>query len=403
MHEKATKPNKRGGRNEETTLDNIKWHMKIWFDYLGDLKPAINFKQATYNGHLEPLKKTLLTDPEDWISPASYNLYYLTWRSFYDYCEKQNHPTMMKFPAKVEINNKSKDNFNTDNDLLAHTRDRNAKSRSKYASNEIDPGLEVTESRTDQAHHFINLKQFAKLASALGDIDPVYEAIAHAMLQTGLRAGGAMQIPAGPCRQNPNWLRTKELTHSREEYQELTYLPKGKKHLKKCLFFTETMEFIQDIYIDQYYEERCNKYEEKYGEKPPNSLLWMNENGKPIKYHDIQSAFSDASEVIGFKVTSQYMRHTFATYVVLNWFNANNIEVSINALKDVHYAVKDQLGHSGLESTEVYIRTLLRVKAKAWLPNLIPSLKKKAEGNMPLNVQEKINSVFFSTACNSQA
>ncbi|EGQ8084607.1 TPA: site-specific integrase [Vibrio parahaemolyticus] len=97
----------------------------------------------------------------------------------------------------------------------------------------------------------------------------------------------------------------------------------------------------------------------------------------------------------GIKVTSHYLRHTFATYVVLNWFNANGLQASLAATKDVHYSVKDQLGHSSIDSTEVYIRTLLRVKAVAWRPKLIPSLEKKTDENMPQNVQEKINSVFF--------
>lgn len=397
MYAMATGPSKRGGTREEATLNNIKWRMKIWFDFLGDQDPVVNFKQATYKGHLEPLKNCLLHDPEDSVTPDTYNQYYSTWRSFYEYCEDHRIPTMMKFPAKLEADPKSK-RYSTDHDLLAHTRDRSAAARTKAGSTGKDLGMEVTESHTDQAHHFINLNQFAKLASALGDIDPVYEAIAHAMLQTGLRVGGVLQVPAGPCRQNPNWLRAKELTIEGQEYQEFIYLPKGKKALKKCMFATETMEFIHDIYISQHYEERCNKYKSKHGEAPPNSLLWMNKNGKPIKYHDIQNAFTEASETIGFKVTSHYLRHTFATYVVLNWFKANGLQPSLAATKDVHYAVKDQLGHKSCDTTEIYIRTLLRVKAKAWLPKLIPSLKKKVEENMPLSVQEKINSVFFSRA-----
>ncbi len=398
MYAMATEPTKRGGKREEATLNNIKWIMKIWFDFLGDQNPPVNFKQATYKEHLETLKKCLLNDPEDSVTPETYNQYYSTWRSFYDYCDKNRISTMMKFPAKMETATKSKRNYDKDNDLLAHTRDSSTTTGSKTGSAGKDPGMEITESYMDQAHHFIDLNQFAALASELGDIDPVYEAIAHTMLQTGLRVGGVLQVPAGPCRQNPNWLRAKELSNEDLEYQEMTYLPKGKKKLKTCMFATETMDFIHNIYICQHYEERCNKYKAKHGEFPPNSLLWLNKNGKPIKYHDIQKAFTIASEAIGLKVTSHYLRHTFATYVVLNWFKANNLQPSLVATKDVHYAVKDQLGHKSFDTTEIYIRTLLRVKAKAWLPKLIPSLKKKAEENMALSVQEKINSVFFSTA-----
>ncbi|EJE4697181.1 TPA: hypothetical protein ACN310_004420 [Vibrio parahaemolyticus] len=52
-------------------------------------------------------------------------------------------------------------------------------------------------------------------------------------------------------------------------------------------------------------------------------------------------------------MTSLYLRHTFATYVVLNWCNANGLQASLAATKDVHYAVKDQLGHSSIDSTEL--------------------------------------------------
>ena len=399
MYAMATEPNKRGGRNEKATLDNIKWHMKMWFDFLGDLEPTVNFKHATYKGHLERFKKTLLKDPNDPVSPETYNAYYSTWRSFYEHCEKQGIPTLMRFPARLEPDKNAKHHMHgNSNDLLAHTRQRTATERRKSGSTGIDPGMEVTEAHTDQAHHFINLKQFEKLAEALGNIDPVYEAIAHSMLQSGLRVGGVLQLPAGPCRQNRNWLRAKELTNEGKEYQDFIYWPKGNKKLKTCMFMTETMEFVHEIYIRPHYEERSNKYEAKYGKKPPNDLLWMNENGKPIKYHDIQTAFQDASEAIGFKVTSHFMRHTFATYVVLNWFKANGLEPSIVATKDVHYAVKDQLGHKSFDSTEVYIRTLLRVKARAWLPKLVPSLKEKAEKNMAQEVLDKVNSVFYSRA-----
>lgn len=253
--------------------------------------------------------------------------------------------------------------------------------------------MEVEYGRTNYVDRFINLDQFTQLAKALGDIDPVFEAIAHAMLGTGLRVSGALQIPVGPCKLNKSWKRAAELKHAQQEFQDFYYVPKGGGS-KKCIFCTETMSFIQNIYVKDYYTERRDKYKSRHGELPSNEILWLNENGKPLKYHDICQAFADASKAIGLKVTSHFLRHTYATFVVWNWFKANDIKPSLTFLNDVYFAVKDQLGHDSPRSTELYIRTILRVKADVWLPKLIPSLTSSVEKNMREDVRNQLNSVF---------
>ena len=385
MHEMVFGRTKRGGRRTFETISNIKWHMKMWFDYLSDLNPPVSFADATYTLHLEAFRESLLNDPVDSIEPQSFNQYYGTWRSFYTFCASKGIPFLMEFPALVETRTGERKNNN--NYLLAHT-------HSHEVVSALDPGKEIVHSQTSYADKVINLQQFVELATALGEDDPVYEAIAHAMLQTGLRIEGVMQWPVGPGGNNKAWLRYAEMKHKEQGHQYLYYWPKGKKKIKKCLVMLETMESIHNIYVTKYYKDRYHKYEKRFGSPPPSDCLWLNKHGKPITKADVWSAFRKASKKIGFKVTPHVLRHTCATYIVWNYFKTNDIPVNIKFAQDVYYAVKDQLGHESIESTEIYIRTILKVQAEAWLPELTPSLKESANRNIPEKVQQKLARYF---------
>jgi site-specific recombinase XerD len=383
MHEMFFGRSTRGGRRERETISNIKWHMKMWFDYLGDLKPPVSFAEATHARHLQAFRESLLNGPSDPVKPISFNQYYGTWRSFYSFCALKGIPTLMEFPALVVTSSRERKN----NDLLAHT-------HSNKVVSTLDPGKEIVLSQTDYADRIINLEQFLALSTELGKDDPVYEAIAHAMLQTGLRIEGAMEWPVGPGGYNKGWLRYAEMKHKGLGHQYLHYWPKGNKMITKCLVMFETMESIHNIYIAKHYQDRYHKYEKRYDSPPLSSCLWLNKRGKPITKDDIWRAFRNASKRINLKVVPHFLRHTCATYIVWNYFKSNDMPVNIKFAQDVYYAVKDQLGHASIESTEIYIRTILKVQAEAWLPELTPSLKEKANRNIPEKVKQKLDRYF---------
>lgn len=383
MYHLGKTPTIRGSRREKTSLDTIKWHLKIWFDYLED--HGLYWRNVTYKEHLEPLRDYLI---DERISNLTYNQYYTSWRMFYEWCSGEGIATLMEFPALIELDTPKS---SKDDDMLAHSKQHKAKIKK-------DPGHEQVTKKTDFAESFVSIEKFITLVAALHDIDPVYAAIAYMMYGTGLRIGGVVQVPIGPCKLNPNWMLWAELKHEGLADQDLTYVPKGKKGHKKCMVPTHIMKLVHDTYIKPFYEERAQIYASKRqyggGKRPPSNLLWLNKNGKIIFANDIQKAFKIASKKIGFKVKPHFMRHSFATYVVLNYFKSIEMEPNSAFASDVHFAVKEQLGHSKITTTELYINTVNRVKAKVWLPKLTPLQESKIDKNISTEVRETILKIF---------
>lgn len=318
IHQRNT-PMKRGGRREKETLENMYSHMKIWLDYCADL--GLDFDSVTYEIHLEALRCTLR---ERGVEAESLNVYYRTWRNFYEWCDSQNLPHLMQFPAKQQIMGSG-----------GTARGGTGGTFRTLSTIEVDPGLDSVAIVTDYKEKVVNDAEFRLLADALIEIDPVFEKIAYMMVTTGVRVGGVTQFPIGANRQNPKWLRYPELHKTKRKFQNLVYIPKGGKRKLQCIVLTEALGVLHNEYITTIRKERVVLHQERYGVRSE-VPLWLNSHGKEVNKNDIWEAFRLASKKIGRRITPHFLRHTYASYVVYYYFKANGLTPSLAYAHDIH-------------------------------------------------------------------
>lgn len=366
---------KKGGCREPQTIINIYNHMKILFDYCADVQ--LRFDELTFDPYVTLLKKALLQRE---VKPQSLNLYYRTWRSFYEWCDLEGVPHIMVFPTKIlkNVPAGSSASFWKSSNLIA-----------------ADPGLESVEIVVDYKDCILNAVDYSALASELRKIDPVFEMIAFVMLTTGLRIGGVLQMPLGPDAKNKNWLRYPELLHRKAVFQKMNYIPKGGKRLLSCIVLTEALKVVYEQYIRSFHKGRGEIYLKK-NESKDIAPLWLNAKGKVIFSHDIWLAFRKASEVLGRRIVPHFLRHTYATYIIYNYFKAHSLKPNLAYAHDIHEQLRQQLGHSDLEVTKKYIKTIMRVEMEAWLPVLTPGVDQLINLSTPVEVMRNVKDFFES-------
>lgn len=370
-------PMKRGGRREKQTLENVYSHMKIWLDYCADL--GLGFDEVTYEVHLEALRRSLRGRG---VEAESLNVYYRTWRGFYEWCDSQSIPTLMQFPAKHKVVRNS--------DSGGQGTGRSF--RASWTA-DVDPGLDSVAVISDYKEKIVNSSEFKTFSDALSDIDPVFEKIAYMMVTTGLRVGGITQLPIGANRLNPQWLRYPELREKNRKFQELVYIPKGRKRKLKCIVLTEALAVLHEGYITTVRRVRVDLYREKH-KGQLDVPLWLNKHGKEVNKFDIWEAFRSASKRLGRRITPHFMRHTYASYVVYNYFKANGLSPSLAYAHDIHEQLRIQLGHSDMKTTYMYIRTVIRTKMEAWLPVLTPFMKQEIDTHLSGQVLATVTRFF---------
>lgn len=371
-------PMARGGRRESATIINNFKHLKMWFDCCVDL--GVGFEEATYEVHMGAFKKALM---DNGVSPQSINAYYRSWRAFYEWCEKEEIVCMIEFPPKNEIQY----GHHSNSSIVGS-------SRSSSRTKKVDPGLESEVHILDYKDVVLSNDEYAKLSAALTEIDPVFNYIGFMMVTTGLRVSGVVQIPLGSDARNPGWLRYPELEARGLPFQKLTYLPKGRKRLLRCLVLTEALKRLHCEYITGYRKQRLKVFAKRFPDE--SAPLWLNTHGKRVEFHDIWNAFREASKHVGRRVTPHHLRHTYATFVVYHYFKAHGLKPNLAYAHDIHEALRIQLGHQDIEVTKRYIRTVIRTEADAWLPVLTPHVNQVVQENMPAHVLASVSKFFES-------
>lgn len=365
----------RGGRREPTTIVNMSKHMKIWFDYCYDV--GVSFQEATYSLHLTVLQQALI---DRGVKPQSFNLYYMTWRVFYEWCDLVGIVHMMEFPPKVELRKPA----HGSNSLGINT-------TAPRPMGNKDPGLAPVTVLGDFKDVILNPAQYTRLAEQLRLIDPVYEMIAYSMVTSGLRIGGVMQIPVGANELNPHWLRFPELERTGAMFQKLIYVPKGKKRLLNCLVLTSSLKVVHEKYVKPLRSKRVKLYNSRFSNFAP---LWLTATGKQVFDFDVWAAFRKASSALGRQISPHHLRHTYATYVVYNYFKAHGLKPNLAYAHDIHEQLRLQLGHSDIDVTKRYIKTVIRTEMEAWLPVLTPLVLSEVEKDLPAYVMDSVTKFF---------
>jgi integrase len=232
--------------------------------------------------------------------------------------------------------------------------------------------LMVPSSPEELVFHALTKGEYEAFKSQLLKIDPVYAAIAEMGVESGLRISALLRDVTHEWFSN-TW---KSLNHggvTPEDLKDLPYINKGGKRLTARAPYRVAIE-IRNIYIAGYYTDRKNQNMLSKWQNEGNGL-WFREDGKPITYTDVMKAFRKASVEMGRTVgidsiTSHWLRHTFATWTIIDGVEQENKQRSDNNLLDLRrleptdvprllFWLEARLGHVSGKTTTRYITTAM--------------------------------------------
>ena len=149
------------------------------------------------------------------------------------------------------------------------------------------------------------------------------------------------------------------------------YIPKGGDEYKQYDLPLRVMQEINESYLVRTYNDRLYKYEQRCKRLGiainKNHPFWILESGKILEKHDIWKAFDTASNLMGrtsSKITPHWLRHTFATWTIMDVANAKNIPLENTGTTPnplLILALQQKLGHADASTTLRYIVTALQL------------------------------------------
>jgi integrase len=327
---------------------NLKWNEAIEND-IKIIRNAMlcwdsNNNKAYENYPYEPIKND------------SMNHKLNTWFKFYKYMDKISISNDMVLTTKRIRRFKPKG-------MLDHINKRFDSNENDY----IDTWtLKVKPSPKSLSYHALSRTEFAKLRQHLKNIDVVYEMLAVFMVETGLRIDAALNAPESDFK---GLLKLYANGKGLNDIAKRSYTAKG-GDIKQYDLPLRTIQEINDNYLMRVYHERMYMYEqrcEKLGHEINDEILWISSRGKEIKKHDVWTAFSDVSKLMGRTVntiTPHWLRHTFATWTIMDVANAKGIPLENTGITPnplLISALQQKLGHADAMTTMRYIATALKL------------------------------------------
>ncbi len=73
------------------------------------------------------------------------------------------------------------------------------------------------------------------------------------------------------------------------------------------------------------------------------------------------------------------LRHTGATHMLWNFCQIHKIEPDVRLATMFQEVLQEQLGHADLDTTRMYIRTIMKLKGRKTMPFIIPGNKKEID------------------------
>lgn len=340
----------------------------------------ISVEDATWDDHIQPLLE-LLSKEGEW-APETYNIRYTRWRDYFDYLISRGIRTKAIFPAKItKIRT-----INDEDDLLNYT-------KANTSTYQHDEGHKTTGKRSNYTDRVISLDQYTELYDALYKYDPVYAVMAKVDMLTMLRIENLVQIPFRKSPLNKvNWMLWPEFQRSGKKKQRFNCIGKFKKTLKVDVWPT-AIEAIYEEYISPYYRERKQLFEEVYMKRKnaslrerniilPDDILWLTKTGVPVKPYMMQKAFRIVSEQLGFVVEPHFLRHSGATHLLFGYCKSQGIEPDTRLAEVFHQVLKGILCHEKIETTRIYIRTILEQKSSIFIPHIQEDMMKNIESTL---------------------
>ena len=251
--------------------------------------------------------------------------------------------------------------------------------------------LKVKPSPIQFSYHAISKLEYIHLEERLKSIDIVYALIAYLMVETGLRAAAALEVKEVDFKNLFKYLNSGK---KKDDVIKLEYISKG-GNLDFCDIPLRAIERIQKEYLSRefvkrtkLYTDRCFRLGKKYNEKN----IWFTDRGKEVNYIDLRVAFKKASEEMGRyknKITAHWMRHTFATWTLIDYSDKNNIPLNSTGVS-IDIRLKNilmrKLGHASESSTMKYIITAIELSNTGTHNGTIIPLKSFLESKIVQNI-----------------
>ena len=251
--------------------------------------------------------------------------------------------------------------------------------------------LKVKPSPIQFSYHAISKLEYIHLEERLKSIDIVYALIAYLMVETGLRAAAALEVKEVDFKNLFKYLNSGK---KKDDVIKLEYISKG-GNLDFCDIPLRAIERIQKEYLSRefvkrrkLYTDRCFRLGKKYNEKN----IWFTDKGKEVNYIDLRVAFKKASEEMGRyknKITAHWMRHTFATWTLIDYSDKNKIPLNSTGVS-IDIRLKNilmrKLGHASESSTMKYIITAIELSNTGTHNGTIIPLKSFLESKIVQNI-----------------
>ncbi len=226
--------------------------------------------------------------------------------------------------------------------------------------------------------------EYEAFKTQLIKIDPVYAAIAELGVGTGLRKGALLEVKPSFFKNTLKDISLGGKTY-KDGFRQMEYENKG-GDTETCKVPLKSLMEINDIYISGEREDR--KIRNGLYFDSDIEYMWYREDGKKVEYHDLLAAFREASLSMGRtmgidNITPHHLRHTFATWTVLDGAKALNIDLMQLDSKMVPGLIQwlqIQLAHVSPETTALYIVTaVLMMSPKSSGPLITSNMMKKGE------------------------
>lgn len=251
--------------------------------------------------------------------------------------------------------------------------------------------LKVKPSPIQFSYHAISKLEYIHLEERLKSIDIVYALIAYLMVETGLRAAVELEVKEVDFKNLFKYLNSGK---KKDDVIKLEYISKG-RNLDFCDIPLRAIERIQKEYLSRefvkrtkLYTDRCFRLGKKYNEKN----IWFTDRGKEVNYIDLRVAFKKASEEMGRyknKITAHWMRHTFATWTLIDYSDKNKIPLNSTGVS-IDIRLKNilmrKLGHASESSTMKYIITAIELSNTGTHNGTIIPLKSFLESKIVQNI-----------------
>jgi site-specific recombinase XerD len=200
---------------------------------------------------------------------------------------------------------------------------------------------------------FLDNGSFTILIKLLDDY--VYKAIALAIRLTALRPHEVLQMPYLGTGVNSGLRRYRE--HELATLDDITFTFKSKGKHRSIHVPAELWAHICKYWMPER-QRRAELYKQSMGVSPPNSVLFLSAEGRPVTYKMLYDHFRAVREHHDFprkRMTPYMLRHAFATYFILEQLKAKKLlgqPYLYDAAAD--QALREFMGHNDIGTTYQY-------------------------------------------------